>query len=150
MSWLLVFFLWTFTIYWMHRLAHVWKPLRYFHVDHHKQVTQQTITGLNWKNMFLWFDSWKSTADQWFTEVLPTIIISAVFDQWWLFGFYYVWAAFIQEAIEHNEKINLYPFLTSGRWHLIHHRDPAKNYGVFFPIWDIIFGTKEQLNEHPQ
>jgi sterol desaturase/sphingolipid hydroxylase (fatty acid hydroxylase superfamily) len=141
MSYLLVFLLWTFTIYWMHRLAHVWKPMRKFHSDHHKQVTQQTITGLNWRNAFLWFDSWESTLDQWFTEVIPTVIISVVTDHWWLAIGYYVWAAFIQEAIEHNSKINLYPFLTSGKWHLIHHQDPTRNYGVFIPLWDLIFGT---------
>jgi len=148
MEYILVFLFWTFTVYWMHRLAHVWSFMRKFHSDHHAQVTQDTIQGLNWKNMFLWFDSWKSTVDQWLTEVIPTIIISAVTGHWWLFAFYYIWAAFIQEAVEHNEKVNLYPFITSGKWHLIHHINPTKNYGVFFPIWDIIFRTKENLNEH--
>jgi len=115
-------------------------------MDHHRQVTQATIQGLNWKNIFLFFDTWNSTVDQWLTEVIPTIIISLVLQQWWLLAFYYVWAAFIQEAVEHNDKINLYPFITSGRWHLIHHDTPNKNYGVFFPIWDIIFKTKKDLN----
>lgn len=148
MTYALVFLGWTFTIYWMHRLAHIWSFMRKFHSDHHAQVTQETIAGLNWKNAFLWFDSWKSTVDQWITEVIPTLIISAVTGHWWLFAFYYIWAAFIQEAVEHNEKVNLYPFITSGKWHLIHHKNPTKNYGVFFPIWDILFGTKEDLNEH--
>jgi sterol desaturase/sphingolipid hydroxylase (fatty acid hydroxylase superfamily) len=120
--------------------------MRKYHSDHHKQVTQQTITGLHWKNAFLWFDNWKSTVDQWLTEVVPTLIISAITGHWWLFAFYYIWAAFIQEAIEHNPKINLYPFITSGKWHLIHHEDPTKNYGVFLPIWDLAFGTKKKLN----
>jgi sterol desaturase/sphingolipid hydroxylase (fatty acid hydroxylase superfamily) len=120
--------------------------MRQFHSDHHKQVTQQTINGLNWRNAFLFFDSWKSTLDQWFTEVIPTVIISAVTGHWWLAVAYYVWAAFIQEAIEHNSKINLYPFITSGKWHLIHHQDPAHNYGVFVPIWDLIFGTWKGLD----
>lgn len=148
MTFALTFLFWTFTIYWMHRLAHTWSFMRKFHADHHKQVTQQTITGWSWKNLFLWFDSWESTVDQFLTEVLPTIIISVVTGQWYILLFYYIWAAFIQEAIEHNEKINLYPLITSGRWHLIHHKNPTKNYGVFFPIWDILFGTKENLNEH--
>jgi sterol desaturase/sphingolipid hydroxylase (fatty acid hydroxylase superfamily) len=115
--------------------------MRRFHNDHHKQVTQATIQGLSWKNAFLWFDTLESTLDQWFTEVIPTIIISVVTGHWWLAIAYYVWAAFIQEAIEHNKRINLYPFLTSGKWHLIHHQDPTHNYGVFIPLWDLIFGT---------
>ena len=137
---------WTFTVYWMHRLAHAWSFMNQFHTDHHNQVNEETIQGFNWKNIFLWFDSWKSTVDQWLTEIIPTIIICLVTDQWWLFAAYYIWAAFIQENIEHNEKINLYPFLTSGKWHLVHHQDATKNYGVFFPIWDIIFGTRAGAN----
>lgn len=141
MQYFLVFILWTFTIYWMHRLAHAWSFMRQFHIDHHAQVTNATIQGLSWKNAFLWFDTINSTVDQWLTEVVPTFIISAVTGHWWLFVAYYVWAAFIQEAIEHNKRINLYPFLTSGKWHLIHHQDPTRNYGVFIPVWDLIFGT---------
>ena len=48
------------------------------------------------------------------------------------------------EIIEHNKKINWYPLLTSGKWHLIHHKNPNCNYGVFFPIWDIIFHTNKK------
>lgn len=148
MTYVLVFLLWTFVVYWMHRLAHVLPFMREHHLDHHAQVTDNTIQGLSWKNVFLWFDSWNSTVDQWITEVIPTIVISAVTGHWWLFFAYYVWAAFIQESIEHNSKINLYPVITSGKWHLIHHDDPTKNYGVFIPLWDIVFGTKKSLDGH--
>lgn len=144
----LVFLVWTFIIYWMHRLAHVWSFMKKFHSDHHAQVTQKTIQGLNWKNVFLWFDSFNSTVDQWLTEVIPTILIALITGHVWLLVFYYIWAAFIQETIEHNHKINLYPFITSGRWHLIHHENPTKNYGVFFPIWDMLFGTRKRLDDH--
>jgi len=147
MTYVATFLLWTFVVYWCHRSAHMIPFMRKFHMDHHRQVTQATIQGLNWKNIFLFFDTWNSTVDQWLTEVIPTIIIAVVLQQWWLLAFYYVWAAFIQEAVEHNDKINLYPFITSGRWHLIHHDTPTKNYGVFFPIWDIIFKTKKDLND---
>lgn len=64
---------------------------------------------------------------------------------WWLFIVYYIWAAFIQEAIEHNPEFNIYPWITSGKWHLQHHTDHSKNYGVFTPIWDKIFGTWKGL-----
>ena len=146
MSYILVFFLWTFCIYWMHRLAHVLPFMRQFHMDHHAQVTNETITGLDWKNTFLWFDSWNSTVDQWLTEVIPTATISIITGHWWLMMFYYIWAAFIQEAVEHNRKINLYPFITSGKWHLVHHNHPTKNYGVFIPLWDMMFSTWKSTN----
>ena len=146
MDYLLIFLLWTFVVYWMHRAAHVIPFMRRFHMDHHKQVTNQTINGLSWKNAFLWFDSKESTIDQWLTEVIPTIVISSIAGHWWLFVAYYIWAAFIQEAVEHNKKINLYPFITSGKWHLIHHDYANKNYGVFVPIWDIVFRTRKKLD----
>jgi sterol desaturase/sphingolipid hydroxylase (fatty acid hydroxylase superfamily) len=137
---------WTFCIYWCHRVAHQIPALQYFHRDHHKQISDDTYQGLNWKNLFLFFDTWKSTIDQWLTEVIPTIILS-YFVGWWLFGLYYVWAAFIQEAIEHNPKFNLYPFITSGKWHLVHHSDNNKNFGVIFPIWDIMFGSWKAIDD---
>ena len=148
MNYLLIFLFWTFVVYWMHRLAHELDFLREYHMDHHAQVTDNTIQGLNWKNAFLWFDSWNSTVDQWVTEVIPTIVISALTGHWWLMIFYYIWAAFIQEAVEHNSKINLYPYITSGRWHLVHHDDSTKNYGVFIPLWDLVFDTWKRVDGH--
>jgi sterol desaturase/sphingolipid hydroxylase (fatty acid hydroxylase superfamily) len=59
---------------------------------------------------------------------------------------YYVWAAFIQESIEHDQNFDLYPVLTSGKWHMMHHRDENCNYGVIIPIWDIVFGTMKSHN----
>jgi sterol desaturase/sphingolipid hydroxylase (fatty acid hydroxylase superfamily) len=150
MDYLFYFFLWTFMIYWMHRIVHLVPYVRKIHGDHHAQVSQETIRGLHWSNLFLFFDSWKSTADQWITEVIPTFILCYITGQWWLMIFYYIWAAFIQESIEHNEKFDLYPFITSGRWHLIHHRHPSSNYGVFFPIWDVLFGTWKGIDGNVQ
>lgn len=146
MTYVFIFLLWTFVVYWMHRLAHELPFAREYHLDHHSQVTDNTIQGLSWKNTFLWFDSWNSTVDQWITEVIPTILISAITGHWWLTLAYYIWAAFIQESVEHNDKINLYPWITSGKWHLIHHDDPTKNYGVFIPLWDIVFGTRKHID----
>jgi sterol desaturase/sphingolipid hydroxylase (fatty acid hydroxylase superfamily) len=79
--------------------------------------------------------------DLWITEVVPTLIFSWITGHWWLSVFYYVWAAFIQEVIEHNPNFNIYPLLTSGQWHLVHHKQSDKNFGLFVPIWDIVFRT---------
>jgi sterol desaturase/sphingolipid hydroxylase (fatty acid hydroxylase superfamily) len=132
-------------IYWSHRLFHILPVLRKIHYIHHKHVIDKT-GSLKWKwsNVFIWVDGWKGTVDQWALEVIPTIIFCFIFDQWWLLIFYWLWTAFIQERIEHNEKFDIYPFLTSGKWHLIHHVNDCKNYGVFFPIWDILFKTHQK------
>ena len=45
--------------------------------------------------------------------------------------------------VNHN-----FNYLTDS--HLIHHKYPHKNYGVFFPIWDMIFGTWKGLDGNVQ
>lgn len=133
------FMWWTFMLYWIHRGVHQVPVLRDIHMDHHK-VVNRGVTGWHWSNLFLFNDTWKSTLDLWITEVVPTLLFCWLLDAWWLACFYYVWAAFIQEAIEHNPKVDLL-WLTSGRWHLVHHRRARFNFGVFIPVWDILFAT---------
>ena len=135
------FILWSFILYICHRLAHSIGFLWYYHCDHHKQISSQTNKGCHWTNCFLFFDTWKSTADQWLIEIIPTILVCFLFSDITLLVLYYFWAVFIQERIEHNPNFDLYPILTSGKWHLIHHTNYDKNYGVFTSIWDKIFKT---------
>ena len=143
---ILVFILWTFMIYWMHRIVHmIYIPYLYeWHMDHHKQVSQNKILGLHWSNLFLYNDTWKSTLDLWAIEVIPTIIFCWIFNCWWIFFVYWFWAAFIQEAIEHNKNFDWYPWLTSGKWHILHHNQSKFNFGVYFPIWDILLKTHKR------
>jgi sterol desaturase/sphingolipid hydroxylase (fatty acid hydroxylase superfamily) len=145
MYYIAIFFLWTFVIYWMHRFAHIIPVMTTFHYDHHKYVTTNTVNW-HWSNLLLYNDTFASTVDLWLTEVIPTIIMSLIFG-WWLFVVYYLWAAFVQERIEHNENFNWYPF-TSGKWHMIHHTDKKYNYGICFPIWDILFKTSKPINDN--
>ena len=132
----------------MHRIVHmIYIPYLYeWHMDHHKQVSQEKIIGLHWSNIFLFNDTWKSTADLWITEVIPTIIFCWLTGHWWILIGYYIWAAFIQEAIEHNKNFDWYPFMTSGKWHLEHHKDHRVNLSLFVPIWDILFKTHKKHN----
>lgn len=141
------FLLWTLVIYWVHRFTHMFNIpfVTKMHWDHHKQVTNGNVKGLHWSNLFLFNDTWKSTADLWLTEVIPTIIFCAITGQWWILISYYLWAALIQEAVEHNPRFSIYPFLTSGKWHLVHHKDSRANFGLFHPLWDWVFGTKKSF-----
>lgn len=150
---ILHFLSWTFLLYWIHRLGHHTPIVQTFHKDHHGFIS--TIIKGNtepndwhWSNLFLFNDNWNSTVDLWLTEVIPTLLYSWITGVWWISIFYYVWAAFIQERIEHNPNVDIYPWLTSGQWHLMHHKNPDKNYGLFFPIWDILFNTykRHKLN----
>lgn len=140
MEYLIYFFLWTFILYWIHRVVHITPYVRNFHRHHHVFINRN-ITYWHWNNLFLFNDDWPSTVDLWITEVIPTLLFSWATGQWWIFIFYYVWAAFLQEPLEHRRGLNL-PLLTCGEWHLIHHARPYKNFGLFFPVWDKIFGTE--------
>jgi lathosterol oxidase len=135
---LVYFFTWTLLLYWIHRIAHVIPVLRDIHLDHHRFVLNND-TSWHWSNLFLFNDTWISTLDLWLSEVIPTLLFSLVTGQWWISVFYYVWAAFIQETIEHNKNFNI-PILTSGKWHMIHHRS-EQNYGLFTALWDKVFRT---------
>lgn len=142
------FLVWTLVLYVIHRLGHIIPVIRRWHLDHHAYVNKNS-TGWHWSNLFLYNDTWISTLDLWVTEVIPTILFSAITGQWWILIFYYLWAALLQEAIEHNKSINL-PILTHGRWHLIHHSNVKYNFGLFFPIWDIIFKTYKHVDKREQ
>jgi sterol desaturase/sphingolipid hydroxylase (fatty acid hydroxylase superfamily) len=139
------FLCWTLMLYVIHRLVHMFSIFNKIHLDHHAYISKKINAGesmkWHWSNLFLFNDTWLSTLDLWITEVVPTIVFSLITGQWWIFAFYYIWAAFIQESIEHNPIINLYP-LTSGRWHLKHHQNCKKNYGLFHPLWDKLFKTE--------
>ena len=143
LEYVLVFLLWNMMIYWMHRIIHM-VHIPYvtdFHWDHHRVITLEQHLGLHWSNLFLFNDTWKSTADLWCSEIIPTLMFCYFTGHWWVFIFYYLWAAFIQEGIEHNKDFDLYPLSTSGKWHLVHHSNSSYNYGIFLPIWDMMFGT---------
>ena len=129
-------------LYWIHRIGHYTPAIKQIHMHHHRFVLHHCTTW-HWSNLFLYNDDWISTLDLWITEVIPTLLFSLVTGEWWISVFYYIWAAFIQESIEHNSTFNL-PILTSGKWHLMHHRGEI-NYGLFTPLWDLIFGTYKHV-----
>lgn len=148
MQYVLAFLGWTLMIYVMHVAMHYVPVLKDIHWDHHKYITDNDGTKWSWNNLLLYNDTWLSTADLWITEVIPTLVFCWITGHWWIALFYYVWAAFVQEQVEHNKKVNLYPLLTTGRWHLVHHKHPNKNYGLFLPIWDKLFGTDYKGDQH--
>lgn len=140
------FFAWTFILYWIHRIGHKIPHIKKWHWDHHSYIVRNGSPSWQWNNLLLFNDTWISTLDLYVTEVIPTLLFSWITGQWWIFIFYYMWAAAPQVVLEHSKKLD-FPLLTAGRWHLIHHRHPNKNYGLFFPIWDILFGTYKRVDQ---
>jgi lathosterol oxidase len=133
--------LWNLCLYSLHRITHITPVIKDLHRKHHIYVLTNP-TGWHWNNVFLYNDNLEGTLDFWVTEVIPTIIFCAIFNCWWLFMFFWIWAAFFQENLEHNNNIN-FPFFTFGKWHVEHHKNPKKNFGFFFPIWDKLFRTEK-------
>ena len=141
LAWL---FLWSFMIYWIHRIAHMVPALGRWHREHHAYVRQHEITW-HWNNIFLFNDNWPSTVDYWTTEVIPTFLFSWITGQWWIMIGFYFYAAFIQEWVEHNRSFNAYPLYTSGQWHMLHHTHYPCNFGIMTPLWDVMFKTARKL-----
>lgn len=143
---IIYFFLWTFLLYWIHRIGHKVPYIKKWHWDHHSYIVRNGMQPWHWNNLFLFNDTWLSTLELYALEVIPTLLFSWITGQWWIFVFYYIWAAWPQILLEHNKTVD-FPLLTSGQWHLIHHRHPNKNYGLFFPVWDILFGTYKRVDQ---
>ena len=140
-TYLFYFMLWTFMLYWLHRLAHSRvSVLTHYHRQHHGFIAQNQPRW-HWSNLLLYQDNWPSTIDVWLTEVVPTLLFCWLFDCWFIMIAFYLWSALVQEQIEHNREFNLFPFITSGKWHLVHHAKGRYNFGIFHPIWDLVFGT---------
>jgi len=136
----LYFILWTFYLYWLHRLVHLMPYTQKIHAYHHAFINKNE-THWHWSNLFLFTDQWICAVDLWMTDVIPTIVFCYLTGQWWICVFYYVWAAVIQETIEHDPCFDYYPFIHSGKWHLEHHSHGNKNYGMFIVYWDKLFKT---------
>lgn len=137
---------WLFILYWIHRAAHTFKWLKYFHNDHHavinRAIKRNERQKWHWNNLFLVNDNLKSTVDLWLSEVLPTVMYSLIVGTPWILV-YYIWAAFLQESLEHKVGLNL-PILTAGDWHLRHHKYPSTNFSLFVPFWDRVFKTNNE------
>ena len=139
---ILEFLLWTLYLYVVHRVVHVLpEKLKQFHMAHHGYAVYNNDKQ-HWRpnNLLLFNDNWPSTIDLWITEVIPTALFAYVTGIWWVAVFHYLWAAVFQENTEHNSNINI-PVLTCGRWHMLHHYNPDRNFSLFFRPWDILFGT---------
>lgn len=136
------FLAWLLLLYGVHRAAHTVPWLRKWHLNHHAIIGRNGYKSYwEWNNLLLFNDTLTSTIDLWLTEVLPTILFSAITGAWWISIFYYTWAALFQEVLEHHPNVNMYPF-TFGQWHLVHHRYMNQNYGLFLPVWDKFFETE--------
>jgi sterol desaturase/sphingolipid hydroxylase (fatty acid hydroxylase superfamily) len=132
---LLVLMLTDFLGYWMHRLQH--GPLWRFHALHH------SVRDLHASSAYV------HVADEFFRIVLIAIPMSLAPIDGVVTPFVFTAIAVLYEPYIHSPiRLHLGPLrrvFTDNRFHRIHHsRTPAhfdKNFGVYFTLWDQLFGT---------
>ena len=136
--------LWTLLIYCTHRLAHSIPALWHFHQAHHA-VSYDGKWEFSWWNLIGWFNDWRSTLDQWLTEIIPTILYILLFHDAWPIAVLYYIDSFLSEGItDHNPRIAV-PGLAMGRYHLAHHADMTMNFDLYTHFWDWVFGTRHHV-----
>jgi sterol desaturase/sphingolipid hydroxylase (fatty acid hydroxylase superfamily) len=148
-GWLIITLITDFFTYWTHRLQHtslLWSQHKLHHSDRSVNVT--TYFRHHWSEFIL----------SRFFIILP---IQAIFNiqpffhiEIYLLG-NVLWSCFCHMNIK--VQYGFWSFLISGpQYHWIHHSRREehfdKNFAVYFPLWDILFGTyfHPRLNEFPE
>jgi sterol desaturase/sphingolipid hydroxylase (fatty acid hydroxylase superfamily) len=133
--------------YWSHRLRHRFDVLWNFHAIHHSQRELNFFTQNRFHDVDIVIDLTIRT--------LPLLILNA---GWTVIGVYAVISLAHFRLYHSNIRSDygvLRYVLVTPQSHRIHHgRDPRhlnRNFGVFFSIWDRIFGTQYgNHEEYPQ
>lgn len=123
--------------YWLHRLAHEWKPLWRFHAVHH------SVDKLYWLNVGRFHPLDKIL--QFLFDALPFILLGVAENVLALYFVVYAVNGFFQHS-NIDVKLGVLNYLVSGpelhRWH--HSKQVSesnRNYGNNLIIWDLVFGT---------
>lgn len=143
---LLLIILWDLACYWMHRWAHNAKWYLRIHAAHHKKIYNAEQSWLpSIGSFFLWHGCWKQSLDILISFTMPAVVISYIFNCWWVLLFHYLYEVFLADGLwQHNVRIKS-NILAGGQYHLEHHRNPRCNYGSILPIWDKIFKTEVKV-----
>jgi sterol desaturase/sphingolipid hydroxylase (fatty acid hydroxylase superfamily) len=142
---------WTFLGYWVHRLAHVWKPLWRIHSVH------ESSQELDWLSAFRMHPVEPMIFQ--FLTILPLYLLGASLPV----AIAYKLFAYVMAHIQHaNIRLPMGPLvyiLPSPNFHRWHHARIVdakgkkirtfQNFGEY-PIWDILFGTFNVPNEKPE
>jgi len=147
-----VFLVWTFAIYWLHRISHLthpYNPLWQVHRAHHKIPYLSEPSGSKFPRIgqfFLWLGSWRASLDVILVMTLPALLIALAIPRYGipLLVFHYVYELFCSEyALDHNPRIkgDIVKYFAWGDFHLFHHTASKNNFGLVITLWDRVFGT---------
>jgi sterol desaturase/sphingolipid hydroxylase (fatty acid hydroxylase superfamily) len=153
LGWLLQLLLglvaWLGMAYGIHRLAHwpsPWNHLHRWHRAHHAPAYLDEVRRFRWHHALLCFSSVPETLDVWFTLTLPVLLVALLLPQQGavLLLFHYVYEIlFSDQRLDHNPRIHgpLTRAFAWGQYHLHHHADPRRNFGLILTVWDHVFAT---------
>ncbi len=138
-------------MYLLHRLSHVkhrLNPLWKIHRAHHKvPYLSEDRELLPQPAQFLfWLGSWRLSLDVIIVMTLPLLVLTWFFPTQGLIllVFHYLYEVFLSEALlDHNPRIrgSLTRVFAWGHYHLYHHMNLKRNYGLVVTWWDWLFGT---------
>ena len=141
--WVLAFFLYDLSYYWMHRLHHEVKVLWATHVVHHHGEEFNLYTAIRQSStVLLW--KWIFYLPIFIVGIPPEVFVTVA-------GVNLVYQFWVHT--EHIPKLGWYEYVfVSPSNHRIHHAQNKHyvdaNYGGVFILWDRIFGTyKEEMEE---
>ena len=140
---------WLWMAYGIHRLAHcpgAWNRLHRWHRVHHSPGYLEEPRRFRWHHALLCFGSVQETLDIWVTLTLPLLLVALWLPQQGavLLLFHYVYEIlFSDQRLDHNPRIRgpLTRVFAWGQYHLRHHADPRRNFGLLLTVWDHVFAT---------
>ncbi|WP_158218595.1 sterol desaturase family protein [Synechococcus sp. 1G10] len=140
---------WTGLAYALHRLAHHdgrLNLLHSLHRAHHAPGYLLQPRILRWHHLLFWFDTSAETLDVWITLTLPALLIAALLPAQGpaLLGLHYLYEILLSDQrFDHNPAIggSITRVLACGTYHLQHHSNPSRHFGLILTLWDHIFGS---------
>jgi len=151
---LLLMLAWTGLAYGIHRMAHqrgTWNLLNRIHRAHHHPDYLKAQRSLRWHHFLLCFGSLEETLDGWITLTLPALLLALLSPSHApvLLGLHYLYEIFLSDnRLDHNPSIQggLNHWFAWGEYHLEHHRQPAKHFGLILTFWDVVFQSGSVSN----
>ncbi|KEF40614.1 MAG: hypothetical protein ER33_16080 [Cyanobium sp. CACIAM 14] len=147
LTFLLLILAWTGMAYGIHRLAHHsgrWNLLNRLHRAHHHPDYLNHQRSFRWHHFLLCFGSLEETLDVWITLTLPALLLSCLVPSHapLMLGFHYLYEIFLSDdRLDHNPSLRggVTRWFAWGQYHLEHHRQPTKHFGLILTFWDVIF-----------
>jgi sterol desaturase/sphingolipid hydroxylase (fatty acid hydroxylase superfamily) len=148
------FALWTFVIYWLHRFSHIHhrrNPLWWIHRPHHAEPYLRQDSHPSWPQFgqyLFWLGGWRLSLDVVLVMTLPLLVIAWIWPEYGipLLVFHYLYEVFLSESVlDHNPRLQgkLTHWFAWGDFHLHHHVNLKRNFGLMVCFWDWLFGTIE-------